>query len=186
MVSIDVFTVFLILVGSLLLGSPLALVAWIRPIRRWALSSRGARLGLVLMLATISFSTSYSATGRLRAEASYYFGFASILRVMDAEYFYGDLMEDYQRNKIAIVNELWLQHLFLPFARGRCWTGVEKTCYYAADLWSRSMFEAGEPVLPILSIGLGSGVVTAFWVGLITRKRRKTLDSKGGSTLAVQ
>src|SRR3972149_9592388 len=133
MVSIDVFTVFLILVGSLLLGSPLALVAGIRPIRRWSLSSRGARLGLLLMLATITFFLSYFALGRLVAESTYWFGsLGSECSSCDATGFFPT--EEEQLNKTAIVNEIWLQYMFFPFVRGRCLTGRERICQLAAGL----------------------------------------------------
>jgi len=187
MISIDLFGILLIFVGALLLGSPVSLIAWIRPIRRWALSSRGARLGLLLMLATITFFLSYFALGRLVAESTYWFGTTWRYECNYCDAFGSSPTEEEQLNKTAIVNEIWLQYMFFPFVRGRCMTGRERICQLAAGLLR------GSPpgvhaidYLPLPGVGLGSGVVTALWASLITRSRRKTLDSKGGSTLAVQ
>ena len=135
MVSIDLFTIFLILVGALLLGTPLSLIAAIRPIRRWALSGRGERIGLVLMLATITFFLSYFALGRLAAESTYWFGTTWRYECNYCDAFGSSPTEEEQLNKTAIVNEVWLQYMFFPFVRGRCMTGRERTCQLVEGLW---------------------------------------------------
>ncbi|HKZ55320.1 MAG TPA: hypothetical protein VJ123_07560 [Anaerolineales bacterium] len=164
---------FIVYVGELLLvgvlfGLPLALIAWIRPIRRWALSGPRARAGLVWVLATTSFFLSYIAVGRLVAQGAYVLGTGM------------GPTEEEVLNKTAIVNELWRQLMLFPFARGECVSGRERICQLAAGVWpySTNGVQARDYML-LPELGLASGVATAVWVGLITRSRKKALDSQG-------
>ena len=159
----------LFLIVLLFISTSISLSALLSPIRKLGRSSLSARVTLILVLGLLSCSISFGTFTRLAAEIQ--FAFLTMRSYPEHEYTPAiqAAIEEEQRNKSAIVSELWIRRIIPPSLQGACYTDNS----FACDFVSRynNLFPTWSAYLQYIGIGFISAVVCGVLVWRFTRPK---------------
>lgn len=117
---IPVFVTMIII--NMTIGTIVALPTRASSIRHWVSHSVRRRNCAILLIASISFLVSFAAWTRLSVEIGDQFPNIPI-----ASHWIGEIPE-YQKNRSAVVNEVWIRRLIPLLLRQTCYTNQIEIC----------------------------------------------------------
>ena len=163
-----------IVIGLLILGALVSLLALLPPIRRWCRRNPAARIAVLFVLGLASFSISFVLWTRFAVEVSAIYSTLMAIDTFDRPPATGPAEPDADRP--LVIRELWQRRLVPPSLRRACYARDEKICRPAdtvaanvPDMWNGRAYleEVGTALIPVLSTGL----LAWLW----TRARRSSV-----------
>jgi hypothetical protein len=160
----------LFLIVLLFISTSISLSALLSPIRKLGRSSLSARVTLILVLGLLSCSISFGTFTRLAAEIQFAF---LTMRPSYPDHEYTPAMlaaiEEEQRNKSAIVRELWIRRIIPPSLQGACYTDNSFVCDFVSRY--NNVSPTWSAYLQYIGIGFISAVVCGVLVWRFTRPK---------------
>jgi len=162
-----------IVIGLLILGALVSLLALFPPIRRWCRGNPTARIAALCVLGLASFAISFVLRTRLAAEVSILY--STLIAVDTFDRPPAVVPAEPDANRPLVIRELWHRRLVPPSLRRACYAQEETICQLAdtitanvPDMWGRRAYleEVGTALISVLS----TGVLAWFW----TRARRSS------------
>lgn len=160
-----------VVVGLLLLGAIVSLPVFLVPKRRQLEERPSARIATAGALALFSLAVSFGLVTRFTAMAAYTFTTLEPGNLLFDIYPF----TDYEANKNAIIQELWIRQAIPPFLEAECNHPEEKICrltnnivMVTESLWSRETYGRN------LRIGMIPTAVTGLLVWVFTRRKKGT------------
>jgi hypothetical protein len=147
-----------IVIGLLILGALVSLLALLPPIRRWCWRNPAARIVTLCALALASFGISFMLWTRLAAEVSSIYSTLVAIDTFDRPPSTGPTQPDTSRP--FVIRELWLRQLVPPSLRRTCYAQEGAICHLAdtimanvPDMWGRRAYleEIGTALISMIS-----------------------------------
>lgn len=154
---------------SIVIGIVVSLLVLLPPIHKLSQKNVQTRVGIICVVGILSLLLCMGLLARLGAEISYYFGFVTSTSI-DAP--------EYERNKSAIVTELWIRTLLPPAMEQSCNTPDTRICRIADSMAPREVLwqKRVESFIQWLAINSVSGLTSAAFAWLFTRHRQGSFD----------